>query len=523
VATDSARGGFFLFSGAALASIILAISAVLMGRFLGPELYGQYNLVLVIPTILVLLTDMGMNTGVTKFIASLRAENKEERIPAVIRYSLFFRLSIGTILSILSICFASYFALIINRPDFTFYIQLASLSVIFQVAFTNSNSAFVGLDKSEYSALNSTIRAVMTTMLQISLVLFSFSISGALIGFVGGFIFSAAIGTILLFKFLKPKKKSLKHSTDENRHVLMLLARYGMPVYISVILIGFIPLYQQIVLAFFSSDIAIGNFRAAYNFATLLTVISTSITTALLPAFSKLESANSEMISRFFNKANKYTSIIIVPTTVFIIIFSKPIVALLYGTTYTSAVLFLSLSCSAFLLSIIGSLTLSSVFNGLGKTRLTMNTTLINFVLLLILTPLLARRYDVIGAIIASLIATTIAAIYAMTVAVRHLEIKFSFKSVLRIYMISILSAIPPLGLLLITQMNFVLVLAIGALMYLGIFITLMPLMRVVNVNELETLIRVTSNLPVLKFVTKLLFNYQRKILFLTSRSKVYT
>jgi O-antigen/teichoic acid export membrane protein len=520
VTEDSARGGFFLFSGAALASIILAVSAILMGRFLGPELYGQYNLVLVIPSLLVLLTDLGMNAGVTKFVASLRAEGKEERIPIIIRQSLFFRMGIGVIISVLSLVFASYFALIINRPDFTFYIQLASFSVIFQVVFTTANSAFVGLDRSEYSALNSTARAVLTTILQVALVFFSFSVTGALIGFVGGFVIGAVVGgAILVFKFLRPQKTA-RSSVNENRNVLVLLARYGMPVYVSVVLVGFFPLYQQLVLAFLSSDAAIGNFRAAFNFVTLLTVLSTSITTALLPAFSKLESATPEMLSVFFNKANKYTSLIVIPITVFAIIFSAPIVALLYGSTYTSASLFLSLSCSVFLLSILGSLTLMSVFNGLGKTRLTMNMTLINFVLLLILTPLLGLAYDVVGVIAASLVATTVASVYAAVVAVRKLRLRFSFNSALRIYLISVLAALPPLGLLLFTKLSFVLVLAIGGLLYLGIFVTLMPLFKIVNDVELESLTRVTGGLPLLKSIAKILFTYQRKILFTISRTE---
>jgi hypothetical protein len=48
VAEDSARSSFFLISGTTLATIILAISAILIGRFLGPELYGQYSLTLTI-------------------------------------------------------------------------------------------------------------------------------------------------------------------------------------------------------------------------------------------------------------------------------------------------------------------------------------------------------------------------------------------------------------------------------------------------------------------------------------------
>ncbi|MDR2720345.1 MAG: oligosaccharide flippase family protein [Nitrososphaerota archaeon] len=521
VTEDSARGSFFLFSGATIASIILAVSTILMGRFLGPDLYGQYNLVLVIPSLLVLFTDLGMNAGVTKFVASLHAEGKDERIPTIIKYSLLFRIGIGVIISIISIVFASYFALIINRPDFTFYIQLASLSVIFQVIFTNTNSAFVGLDKSEYSALNSTVRAVLTTILQVALVIFSFNVTGALIGYVGGFVVSSVIGSALLFyRVLKSKNIVSQTTTESGRNVLVLLTRYGLPVYVSVVLIGFFPLYQQLVLAFFSSNAAIGNFKAAYNFAILLTTISTALTTAFLPAFSKLESATPQVISAFFNKANKYTCLIIIPITVSAIIFSEPIVNLLYGSTYTSAALFLSLSCSVYLLAIIGSLTLLSVFNGLGKTRLTMNMTLIHFVLLLILTPAFAAFYDVVGVIVASLVSTLVASVYAAVIAHKQLQLKFTFRHNLRIYLISLISAFPPLALLLFTSLNFIVVLLVGGILYLIVFVTLMPLLRIVNKTEIETLAKVTNKLPLVKSIAKPLFSYQHKILRLINGRK---
>jgi O-antigen/teichoic acid export membrane protein len=515
VAEESARGSFFLFSGATIASIILAISAILMGRLLGPELYGQYNLVLVIPTLLVLITDLGMNAGVTKFVASLRAEGKDERVPAIIKYSLLFRISIGIIISIISLVFASYFALIINRPDFTFYIQLASLSVIFQVIYTNTNSAFVGLDRSEHSALNSTIRAVLTTVLQVALIVLSFNVTGALIGYVGGFAVSSILGLIILsYKLLKPKRNISQTTKNENMHsIIAVLTRYGMPVYVSVLLIGFSPLYQQLVLAFISSDAAIGNFKAAYNFVALLTVISTSLTTAFMPAFSKLESAASNVINAFFNKANKYTCLIIVPITFLSIIFSIPIVKLLYGSEYTTAALFLSLSCSVYLLEIIGSLTLRSVFNGLGKTRLTLNMTMINFILLLVLTPALAMFYDVVGAIVAFIISTTVASIYAAVVAHKQLQLKFNFRVNLRIYLISILSAFPLLAMLLFTSLNFILVLLFGGALYLLVFITLMPLLKIVNKPEINALKKVADKLPLVKLIAKPLFGYQYKLL----------
>jgi O-antigen/teichoic acid export membrane protein len=517
VTEDSARGGFFLFSGAALASIILAVSAILMGRLLGPNLYGEYNLVLVIPSLLLLFTDLGVNAGVTKFAASLRVEGKSDRIPKIISNGLIFRLAVGVIVSILSLVFAGYFALLINRPTYTFLIQLASLSVIFQVVFTTSNSAFVGLDKSEYSALATTTRAVLTTILQVTLVVFSFSLTGALIGFVGGFVIASLLGgAILFFKFLRPvhDSKVLGSVNQSGRQVLTLLARYGMPVYVSVVLVGFFPLYQQLILSFFSSNAAIGNFRAAYNFVSLLSIISASITTALLPAFSKLEFAKPEVVSAFFNKANKYTCLVIVPITVVAIIFSGPIVKLLYGSGYTSAPLFLSLNCAVYLLCVIGSLTLQSVFNGLGKTRLTMNVALINFVLLLVLSPILAIFYNVVGVIVASIISTVVASIYAAVVATRQLKIKFSFKIPFRIYLISLLSAFPALILVLFTSLDFAVTFLFGAVAYLFVFATLMPIMKIINKQELEALARVSGKLPLVKVAGKLLFSYQQKILF---------
>jgi len=514
VTEDSARGGFFLFSGAALSSVILAVSTILMGRFLGPDLYGQYNLVLVIPSLLVLFTDLGMNAGVTKFVASLHAEGKDDRIPAIIKYSLLFRIGIGVVISIISLVLASYFALIINRPDFTFYIQLASLSVVFQVIFNNANSVFVGLDKSEYNALNSTVRAVLTTILQVILVVFSFSVTGALIGYIGGFVVSAVVSSVLLsYKVLKSKNNVLRTVNESGRNVLVLLMRYGLPVYVSVVLIGFFPLYQQLVLAFFSSNDAIGNFRAAYNFAVLLTIISTALTTAFLPAFAKLESATSQVISAFFNKANKYTCLIIAPITVSVIIFSEPIVNLLYGSTYTSAALFLSLSCSVYLLAIIGSLTLRSMFNGLGKTRLTMNMALINFIFLLVLTPVFAVFFNVVGVIVAYLISATVSSVYAAVVAHKQLKLRFAFQSNLRIYLISALSALPPLAMLLFSSLNFIIVLIVGGALYLLFFITLMPLLKIVNKAEIETLAKIANKLPLIKFIAKIIFGYQHKVL----------
>lgn len=516
ITEESVRGGFFLFSGAALATAIMAISAILIGRLLGPELYGQYNLVLVIPSLLLLVTDFGINTGITKFAASLRVNGKSESVATIIRRGTLFRLLVGVAMFIPSLIFAGYFAMLINRPDFGSYIQIALISLVFQVIFATSTSAFVGLDKSEYTALATNVQAIAKTVLQISFVLLGFSIAGALIGYVGGYVIASVLaGAILFFRLLKSEKSNQRESFGET---LRVLTRYGAPLYVSILLTGILPLYQQVILAFFTSDAAIGNLRAASNFVALLAVIPGSITTALLPTFSKVDSSTTEEVNTLFKRANKYTCVLIVPTTILIILFSRQIVDIIYGPIYNSAPLFLVISSLSYLLVAIGSLGLTSLFNGLGETRLTLQVTIIYFLLLIILTPIFASAYDVPGALVASLISNIGGASYAAYVARNKLRVQFNLGPVARIYLAAGLSSIPSLIMLRFMPSNDILTLdiltlIIGAGMYLLIFVTLMPLIRIVNDSELNALASVTGKIPVLKLIVKPLLRYQRKIL----------
>jgi O-antigen/teichoic acid export membrane protein len=521
VTEESARGGFFLFSGTALSSIILAVSVVLLGRFLGPDLYGQYNLIIVIPSLLLLFTDLGVKSGITKFVAALRKDGKDTHAATIISHGLLFRIVIGVAVSILSIIFADYCALLINRPDLSFYIQIASVSIIFQIVVNTVNAGFVGLGQSEYYALTSNVQAIFRTVCQIALVVLGFGITGALIGYISGFVVASALAVVLLFfKYLKPNHflKSEKSPRDYLTS-FKLLTHYGMPVYVSVVLIGFFPLYQQLILAFFASDAAIGNFRAAYNFAMLLTVLLTTISMGLLPAFSKLETSPS-LVSIFFKRANKYTTLIMVPLTTLVILFSKPIVQVLYGSVYDSAPLFLSLSCLLYFLVGIGYLTLTNVFNGLNKTRLSMKVTLVNFIILIALSPVFAMVWNVVGVIIAYLIAGTVASLYAAFVAVKEIKIRFELKPLFRIYFISAISSLPSIFILVFTSLSSLALLGLGAITYLISFITLMPLMRVVNKSELQELTRITESIPVLKIIAKPLFRYQTKLLSIIWPSK---
>lgn len=512
VAEDSARGGFFLISGTALATVIMAIAAILIGRFLGPELYGQYTLALVVPQLLFLFTDLGINQGIIKFTASLRSRDETNRITKIIKYGLILRASTGIAIFIINYAFADFFAsLFLQRPELALYIKIASISVLFQVIFTTATSSFVGLDKTEYNALTANIHAIAKAIISITLVLLGFSVAGAVIGHVASYIVAAIASISILFLIIREKQSNQNnHSISDD---LKTLARYGAPLYISLLLTGFIPLYQNLILAIFTTDADIGNYKAATNFIALMAILAVPITTALLPAFSKLNSSTNQKIKAFYKLANKYTAMIIIPITFLIIIFSREIVPTIYGSTYQSAPLFLTTYCLLYFLVGVGYLILPSLYNGVGETKTTLKMSLITFFVLAILSPISTKTYGVQGLIVAFLAANTAGTIYGSYIARKKFQIEFDIHTLLKIYLNSAISSIPPLLILHFAQLPRILNVAIGGLLYLFIYATITPLTKTVTLSELQTATHVTRKIRPLAFIAKPVLTYQQRLL----------
>lgn len=516
VSEESARGSFFLISGTAISTVILAISSILITRFLGGEAYGQYTLSLVVPQLLFMFTDLGIIQGIPKFTAEQKAKGEIHKIAKIIKHGLILRVISGIILSVVCYIFADFLAIfVIQRPELGFFVRLGSISILFQVIFTTMTSAFVGLDKSEYNAITTNIQAFAKTILQIVLVLLGFTITGAVVGHVLSYVVAGIAGIVIIY-FLLGKQKEVSDSTSFSENIKTLL-HYGAPVYVSALLTGFIPLIKNVVLAIYTSDLSIGQYRAAVNFGTLLTVLSIPITTAMLPAFSKLTSSTRKNIANFFKLSNKYTAMLVVPIAVLLIIFSKELIYIIYGPSFEDASLFLSVYCLQYFLVGFGYLTLASFYNGLGETKITMRVTLITFVLLFSLAPFLTPAYGVIGLIVAFLIASTVGQLYSCYYAKKNFSIKFDIHGLVKIYLLSILSSIIPIIISNFLHMSLFISFIIGALVYLFIYITFMPIIKIITIDELNQVYAIIKRIRFLSLFATPIIKYQKKIFNKTS------
>ena len=522
VTEDSARSGFFLFSGTALATIIMAVATIFIGRLLGPELYGQYSLSFVIPQILFLATDFGITTGIARYTASFKAKGESSRIERLVKHALLLRALVAAILFAINYFLADVLAsLLLQRPDLAFFMRIASTSILFQAVFTTTTSAFVGLDKSQYHALVTNVQALAKTLISLLLVIVGLGVAGAVMGFTASYLVGAITGVALLYLMLHRGKES--NVTIDVSHDLKALIHYGAPLYLSILLSGLIPFYQNVVLSNFTTYTEIGNYKAAANFYILIAVLSVSITTALVPAFSKIGSTTVQKARRFFKLANKYATLIIVPSALIVIIYSGDIVGTVYGSTFQQAPLFLSSYCLIYFLAGLGSITLGSFYNGLGETKTTLAISLSTFIPLLVLSPLLTRAFKVQGLITGFLISSALGTACAVYKATQKFKLDFDTSSLTKIYIASTASCIPSLTISVFAQLPRITVfseqvsipvnLIVGALLYLGVYVTLLPAMKIITHSDLQAIEKVSQTIPLLKLIIRPLVRYEQRIL----------
>jgi O-antigen/teichoic acid export membrane protein len=517
VAEESTRGSFFLTIGGLASTIISAIGVFIVTGLLGPDLYGVYTLSFTVPSIFLTLINLGINQGLTKYSASLYAKKEGRRLAKLVHHGIIFNIVIGLIFFLVCFIFSDLFATyIIAGPEYGGYVRFASMIIFFQTVANSANAVFVGFYRTEFSALNAIISAIVKISIAPLLIIAGFGVFGALIGLVASYFAGAVFGIVVVeFKIHKSLDKS--GEADSFSDNVKMLLRYGFPLFAGTIVSGFYSQFQSIILANFTSTIEVGFFQAAQNFATFIRVISASVTTAVFPSFARLDN-ESDRLKAFFSLCVKYSSLLLLPIVLLIMIFSNEIVSIVYRSAFFSTPSYLVLIVTEFLFVGMGSVVLGSFFNGIGETKINFRTSLVNFAVFLPAAFLLTRSYAVYGLIAAYLMASLASAAYGVFIAKRRFDVAPDWRVMAKIYVAILISVHAVFVFEAIVPLSIFLRLLAGTLIFVLLYMTLLPVLRIVSGPELIELERAIGRTKAFAFIAKIFFFYERIILSLLEK-----
>jgi O-antigen/teichoic acid export membrane protein len=521
IAEESAKGGFSLILGTAASTVIGALVVIVIARLLGPAGYGLYSLAFVAPPLFVSASDLGLTSAITRYAASFRSENQFGRAAGMIRSVLIITSVTGLLAFLVAYGSANQIAAWLQRSDIGRLVAVGSITILFQELFSVAYNALVGLGRMEQSAIILVLRDIVRLILSSILIIVGFGVLGAVSGQVVGWAAACALGVALLLASRRALK--LKASVGDSdvglRSDLRTMMGYSLPLYLSSLVATGLGQYQVIVLAIFTTNAEIGNFRAAVNFAALITVLATPITTALFPAFSKLDlKTRTAELKMMFNLAVKYTTLIVVPVTVLVAVLSKDLVKAVYGSAYTSAPMYLALYALLYLLSAIGYLAISQFLNGVGKTKETLKIGLIQLAVFLPLAPAFTWLFNVQGLILAYLASLLLSTCIGLSFTRRY-GMEMDFTASFRLLWAAFVAAVPILPIALVSPLPSHLNVIFGGVAYCMIYITLVPLFRAVTKTDLDQLYSIAGKIMWLAPVTHIILRYESRLLSLVGSS----
>ena len=495
----SATGSLKLSLGLVISTVIMTVGVIILGRLLSPEEYGLYSIALVPAATFAIFRDFGVDLAMIKYIAQFRGSSKDENSRNLIVAGLIFEIITGLTLSFVSLLMADFIAsTVLRRPESTLLVSIASISIFSGALLTVSQSTFTGAERMGLRSFVIICESIVQTAISILLVFLGYGALGAVIGFTFSSLATGIIGLVMLYLVVF---RSFRTKTNRFGIIksLKTMLRYGVPLSVSTIIRNFLTQFYGFIMAFFCSDLLIGNYYITVNFAVILTFLSAPVSTVLFPAFAKLNPQNEQqLLKTVFASSVKYCALLLVPVTMAMMILSQPMINTLFGANWVYAPVFLTLYVVGDLFIVLGDISIRSLLTGLGETKMLMKQSVLKLILGIPLAFLLIPTFGILGVILGSLLAGIPGLFWVLFWVWRHYKAKADFKSSARIFAASTIAAIITYFSLDFLAAAEWIRLMVGVMIFLIVYIFATPMMGAVNQTDINNLRAMFSGLGII-------------------------
>ncbi len=537
---SSATGSFQLLIGVVASTLIMAIGTLVLGWLLQRDELGLYGVALIPASMINFFRDLGVNSAMTKQIASLRAAGRDSEIHDVIVSGVIFEIASGAFFSIVCFALATPLAAFLKMPEAALLISVMSVSIFAGAILAAAGAVFVGFERMKLSSLTTILQSIVKTGLSPLLVILGFSVLGAIIGAAVSIIAGGVIGIIIVyFALYRPIRKAKGSSKCDVRKTLRPMLSYGIPLMVSNTVIGVLPLLFAFLMAPIAGASLMGDYYAATYFTVILTFFTLPISNALFPTFAKVNPQQEpELLKTVFASSVKYTSVLVVPATMAIMALANPIVNTLWPGRFPYAPLFLALSVIINLYVVVGNVSLGTFMTGLGETKWLMIQSLLSlacsvpFMAFLVvyssaLSPLSGALFGIFGIILTTLPGL----LWGLHWAWKHYNVKADFLVSAKIFVsaavaavISYFAASGAPGYLSVVGASFWLSTVVSLLLGFGVFLVmylgLAPIIGAVNQTDVGNLRIMFSGLGIVSKILEIPLRFMEKSMKIRNHEK---
>jgi len=331
-----AKGTVYLFVSQAVAMACGYAIQFFLGRKLGPQDYGIYQVVLSVLVWLELLL-AGVSGVIIKDVAGKAFYN--ERLE---KRSLLYQLQLSLLVFAIALTFSFFIAEIFKMKDVGFYFRIAIIDILVLAFYHTYNALLNALKLWREQAVAITAYSFSKMILTIVLVSLNMSILGA----VSSHVAASAFGFLAGFVFIRAYSSNLAWESPDGRFSLLAEEREIFGLYRLAIPFAAINLLFNLLLnvdlwvveALVSDAAKTGYYAAAQTIAKSLYYLFVAFSFVLFPVLvESIAASDAEKTKQYINQTVRLLLMCLVPISTLFALTSSALVTLIYGKAYTGA------------------------------------------------------------------------------------------------------------------------------------------------------------------------------------------
>lgn len=448
---QSTSKGFAVLSAAGMVVKILSLLYLpFLLRIINEEGYGVYNAAYQVYAFVYVLTNSGIPVAISKLVSEYIAVKDYKDAVRSFKMARFMLLIIGTVMSILMLCFAYPLAHILHYDKSALAILALSPAILFTSVASAYRGYFQGRGNMVPTAVSQVIEQIMNTIftLVFAALFIKYGMpagcAGGTIGTTLGAFFSAAY----LIYFYEKNKRIRVPSNEEiyegprhsGKQIASKIANYGIPITVCVgmtyagNLVDVFNTKARLLVSGMSDPVATINYGYLAKYQQLLNVpivIISALAMAILPAISGAAAVkNKSIVKSKINYAFRMCFMISIPSAVGLAILSTPIFKLLFTAKYAHGANLMLYGSAVLVLTSVMQIQ-TTILQGIGKLYTATFYSILGIVFKITANYFLIAipRINILGAVFGSIIGFSIPVMLNHRIIKKNLKLKFRFLS----------------------------------------------------------------------------------------------
>lgn len=393
------KGTAIVFIGLILSQFLGYLTRLVMVRFYGVEDYGLFSLGNAVLGIAVVISMLGMQDMMTRFVSFYHGKKDPDRVRSVIKSGFGITLLISIVMASLVILLSGTIAgRFFDEPALEPLLWVFAAMIPLSVIFTNLISVLKGFQLMKYKVyFEDILKSLSTIIFFIVFFWLGLNIIGAVYAYLAGFVITTLVALYIVLKRF-PVVRDPGRKVGMSREMIT----FAWPLMIATYVKMIMSWTDTIALGYFGAAFDVGLYNTALPTAGMIFTFAVAFRIMLNPILSELHAKErQDELETVFKSTAKWISLLTFPMLLLFVLFPDNILGILFGPEAVAASQALViLAVGFFSLAFIGASSL--MFLVIGKTRISMYNTVVATVANLFLNIALIPLYGITGAAVAT-------------------------------------------------------------------------------------------------------------------------